>query len=436
MLTAVRLLAAPSPPVVHLIERGGRFASGLAYSTANPQHLLNVRTSNMSAIAEWPTHFHDWLEARGTPVDPQTYVPRSTYGEYLQEVMQGAVEMLEAPDGLVLHADEVVSLTHDGARQRLGLRQGAPIIADATVLALGNLPPHPPCPVAPGLAQDGRYVADPWRWDAGKAPPEGLAVLFGTGLTMVDVALTLTARRPGLRLLALSRRGLLPRRHLEVPKGRRPDMDLSGPVHHLLRRLRARARDRDWRQVVDGLRPHVQDIWRTWPEAERRRFLRHARPWWDVHRHRLAPQVAERLDHLTASGTLRTVAGSGVALSASAHGMELAWRPRRERETVRTPVVLAVNCTGPAGDLTAADDTLLTDLQQRGLIRPDACRLGLDVDDSSRLVGVDGRPDPALFAVGPITRGAAWEITSVPDIRVQAAQCADRVLKTLKATVQ
>jgi uncharacterized NAD(P)/FAD-binding protein YdhS len=47
------------------------------------------------------------------------------------------------------------------------------------------------------------------------------------------------------------------------------------------------------------------------------------------------------------------------------------------------------------------------------------------------LIGRDGRPAPDLFAVGPVTRGAFWEITAVPDIRHQAVQVARAVLAHL-----
>ena len=59
-----------------------------------------------------------------------------------------------------------------------------------------------------------------------------------------------------------------------------------------------------------------------------------------------------------------------------------------------------------------------------GVIRADACGLGLDVDAWSRPIGADGQAHDTLFAVGPLTRGQYFEITSVPDIRIQAADCA------------
>jgi len=43
---------------------------------------------------------------------------------------------------------------------------------------------------------------------------------------------------------------------------------------------------------MDGLRPHWDMLWRRLPEHEQRRFLQHVARYWEVHRHRMAPQVA------------------------------------------------------------------------------------------------------------------------------------------------
>ena len=54
-----------------------------------------------------------------------------------------------------------------------------------------------------------------------------------------------------------------------------------------------------------------------------------------------------------------------------------------------------------------------------GTICPDAERLGIDVDATARVRSSDGQANESIFAVGPMTRGAFWEITAVPDIRRQ-----------------
>jgi len=196
--------------------------------------------------------------------------------------------------------------------------------------------------------------------------------------------------------------------------------------------MRALSRSADWRSVVDGLRPHVQGVWRSWTDDERDRFLRHARPWWDIHRHRLAPAVAARLDALVQAGALTVRAGRISAIAAEGDSFAVAWRPKGEQAMQTTAAGLVVNCSGPTGQLARSPDPLIADLTRQRLIRPDRQNLGLDVDALGRLIAADGVPSPTLYSIGPVTRGAFWEITSVPDIRMQAVALARRLSSQLR----
>ena len=146
--------------------------------------------------------------------------------------------------------------------------------------------------------------------------------------------------------------------------------------------------------------------------------------------------MASSIDHLTASGVLATSAGTIARVEAEEPGgapdrLRVDWRPRAGGATRRLIADLVVNCTGPNGDLAASGDALVSTLSRTGAIRADACGIGVDVDPDGRLIGADGVAAPSLFAVGPITRGAFWEVTAVPDIRVQAARMAGVVLSSL-----
>lgn len=423
VMTAIHLRRADPAVSVRLIERSDTFGQGAAYATGNSDHLLNVRASNMSAFADAPDHFVDWLRRRDLG-EASAFVTRACYGEYLQSLLREAVQ-----DGrLGLEGDEAVDAEPCGGGWTVRLALGRRLQFDGLVLAVGNLPPQTPPGV--GLEQDlgGRYVSDPWRSADILAAARDMAVLLGAGLTMIDVALSLPEH---VSVLAISRRGLLPLRHTTTalsPALAAPPVE---PLSLMLQKLRAATAGGDWRPVVDGLRPNIQAIWRGWSEAERARFLRHARPYWDIHRHRLAPPVASQLDHLTASGRLRVASGRLTRVAPVEKGLEVEWRPRGSGEVRAQKADLLVNCLGPNGDLRRTADPLLNALQERGLIRPDRQRLGVDVDDRSRPLGTAG-PHPTLFAVGPMTRGAFWESTAVPDIRVQAARAAEGLVAALK----
>jgi len=432
LMTALQLLERPDGPRVRLIERRQPFACGAAYSTTFRDHLLNVRAANMSAYPDRPSHFVDWLATQGEPYRDTAFVRRSRYGGYLKAMLATAAERSEA-GRLLLEADAVVGLEPWGERWRLTYAMGRVIEVDAVILAVGNFPPHLPAGVGEAAAQSEAFIGDPWTSDLASAPEAGHALLIGTGLTMVDVALRLAAERPGLTLTAISRRGLLPQRHQESgPTPLTWDPGRKTTVRGLIRRMRELAKDADWRTVIDGVRPHVQTIWRGWSVKEQRRFLRHARPWWDVHRHRLAPAVARRIDELIAVRALNVHAGRFVAMTPEGERLSIHWRRKGSAVVEGFKADLVVNCSGPTGQLARSADPLIAALARQGLIRPDPQNLGLDVDALGRLVTEAGAASDRLYSIGPATRGAFWEITSVPDIRVQAASLAHQVCDQLQ----
>ncbi len=257
-------------------------------------------------------------------------------------------------------------------------------------------------------------------------------LLIGTGLTMIDAVLSLCAAGHQGLIVAVSRRGQIPKAHADfapAPVGQHqvPQGDLLA----LWRWLRRRSGEVAWRAAVDSLRPHSQALWQALPPVQQGRFLRHARPWWDVHRHRIAPQVAQQVADLVAAGRLEIIAGRIAAMRAvhDAVAVEIKWRGEEQPfDKIRASGLfqLALNCTGPLGAIGRTRDALLRGLLERGLVQADAHGIGLDVDKRSRAVGAE-----RLWALGPLTKGRYWEIVAVPDIRLQAAEVADDIARAL-----
>ena len=419
-----------------VVDGSRREGRGTAYSTSERGHLLNVVAAKMGAWADRPD---DFAKDVAGEYQPDAYVPRRRYGQYLTRILEDA-----GVGGLV---DLVSSDAHAAEKVEDGwsvtMADGSRLRGKALVLAQGNQPPLVP-PLARGLPP-GLFVNDPWS-DAGRgaivqaAASGGEVLLIGTGLTMVDVVLSLDEARLRGRILAVSRRGLLPRSH--APHDPSPvtlDELPLGSLQRLWSWLTDRSASVGWRAAVDSLRPHSHAIWQSLSEPEQRRFLRHARPWWDVHRHRIAPEVAERIERLIKVGQLEIAAGRvtdmwpegaqlGVTLRkrgpvriASDHGGASSSSVEERR------FALAVNCTGPLGSIVASGDPLITSLFTQGLARPDALCLGIEVDARSRIAGAS-----RAWAVGPMTKGKFWEITAVPDIRGQVAQVAEDIAKELQ----
>lgn len=407
---------------VTLVERGPQMARGVAYGTARPEHLLNVRASGMSAFPDQPRHFADWLQQAGAGI-ADDFAPRQLYGRYLQDLLQSA--LAEHSSAFAARHADVTAISD----QALILSTNERIEADAIVLAVGNLPPEVPRAIPSTLAPD-IYVPDPWAEDITEGlRPSDRVLLIGTGLTAVDVAITLDTAGFAGEILALSRRGLLPHAHAAITTARPAQADgLTSRCTSLLGHVRAHARSTDWRTAVDALRPFTQKLWSDASREEKSRFLRHLRPWWDIHRHRIAPAIANRLRSMQGAGRLEVAAGKIMAVEPDGdRSASVTWRPRGSGETRTTPVRRIVNCTGPQANIVRAGEPLLVSLLAKGRIRPDACGIGIDVDAQCRVIGANGTSDPKLFAVGPMTRGALWEIVAVPDIRAQVATLAERL---------
>lgn len=428
LLLTLQVLKRTQAARIFLIERAAQFGRGLAYGAADPGHLLNVRASNMSAYPDAPAHFLEWLRHSAPPgSDRQGFASRQVFGTYLQSLLRSSVLTDGAAGRLILVPDEATALRTSGDKTIVDLGLGHSLEVDHVVLATGNLPPHDPGALSDEVKTSGLYVSDPWNAAAlaGLRPFDDV-LLLGTGLTAVDMIMRLVDKGHRGRITALSRRGLRPHRHVELGPPPAPfEVPHGLSLTALLRFVRARARSEGWRAAVDSLRPSTQRLWREASIEERKRFLRHLRPWWDVHRHRVAPYVADRLAALESSGRLEFAQGWLSAFALERDHVDVTYSSRGKRYQRR--VALILNCTGPAGDLARASSPLLADLLRQGLARPDVCRLGLDVDPLCQIIDANGHSNPRLFAVGPLSRGAFWEINAVPDIRVQAAELAQRL---------
>jgi uncharacterized NAD(P)/FAD-binding protein YdhS len=429
-LLAVQLLRDPSAHIrVTLVEKGQQPGLGLAYGTSNPAHLLNVRAANMSAFADYPDHFVRWLAADRAAgelhcADRFCFAPRKIYGRYIGSLLEPFLPRDGCQSRLRIVRGECTAITETAAGVEAVLDDGTRLAGHVAVLATGNEASRAACQA--GSAQN--------PWDAltrEQIPQDGRVLILGTGLTMVDTVLSLLQSGHTGPIVALSRRWLLPHVHRDVVATpiNADEVPFGAGVAHLLRWLRARAEQtqacgRDWRSVIDGLRPCISDIWRKLPTSERRRFLRHARPWWDIHRHRMAPQVAMRIVHTLAEDQLKIIAGKIASLVADDKESTVHYR-RRGTEQIETMQVAAIlDCTGISSSPLHSPNPLVRDLLSRSMTCPDPLELGLDVTECCALINQSGRVSQRLFAVGPITRGRFWEIMAVPDIRVQCAKLA------------
>lgn len=402
---------------------------GVAYGACDPEHLLNVPVSRME-VGLTPS-FAEWLQQRrgllaealvesGLDLS-NAFVPRRLFGEYVEERVNQALDRKSAT-GLSSIRGEVVRLLNN-ARGVL-LTDGRQIAADIVVLAMGNLPPRPPAGPDRWLYDSGFYIPDPWAPDAfADVDPAESLLLIGSGLTTVDTALRLIKRGHRGALLATSRRGLTPQTHAaggswpEFLSDKIPASPLA--LTKIIRQQIALAASQGivWQRVFDAARPMVPSIWSGWSEFSRRQFIRHLRPRWDVHRHRMAPRVSEAFAQLQSTGALEVLPGRIAAYRRIDRLIEVTLRLRDGTARVIKSGHI-VNCTGPGGDFARTAIPLIADLRDRRLAVPDALGVGVETRDCAVIDGF-GEASSWLFALGPLTRPAWWEITAVPEINLQ-----------------
>jgi uncharacterized NAD(P)/FAD-binding protein YdhS len=425
------------PLAVTVVEGGEKLGRGIAYGTTDEQHLLNTRARQMSLLGDDPEHFVRWSEARGKRVAPDSFAPRRVYGEYLDATLRSIVATRRNVRFDALLETRVADVQRSSSGFTVSLEGGGKMQASAVVLATGHAPPSDP--LARWLPHGSkRYLQDPWRHDdLARIGPADRVLIVGTGLTMVDVTLSLARRGHSGGIDALSRHGLLPREHAAasqvLPRELRDALyrELAhNDLRHSLRSLRATVaaaerRGLSWHAVMDALRPVTQRLWVGMCPADRQRFVGRLRTFWDVHRHRLSAAPSQVLDGLRARGRLVVRAGRIQRASSTAKGIavdvERGARVQRERYD------WVVNCTGSSFSR-ASCRGLEKQLIDRGLLLVDPLGLGYVAEPTGAVFGLQG-PVRGLYVLGPACRAQCWENTAVPELRKQSEILAAELLE-------
>jgi uncharacterized NAD(P)/FAD-binding protein YdhS len=364
-VAAARALESARYPLrVLLINRSGRMARGAAYGTRTEAHVLNVPAGRMNAYPEDEDDFLRYAQAMTCGAASGAFLPRRLYGEYLEWLLERAIA--RARLGVVLEriVGEAVAIEPVAAEShaRTLLSDCSSIRADR-VLAVGNYSPADPEGIHAALLDSHRYAGDPWRQGALEGlSTDGEVVLLGTGLTMIDAALSLHARGLRARMHAVSRRGLLPISH-RVPSSppsfaHRPPHIEVGPasarayLHSVRRHVALLAMDGiDWREVIGALRPITPALLRRLPMLERLRLLRHVWPYWEVHRHRIAPGLAGSFARLLESGGVQVHAARILEAREHRDRLRISIRRRGSTEVKQMEASHLINCTRPQTDI-------------------------------------------------------------------------------------
>jgi uncharacterized NAD(P)/FAD-binding protein YdhS len=473
---AVHLARASDHPLnIHIVEPRSMLGGGVAYSASDPDHRVNGPENILILFPDDMDHFPRWYQESGRKEgdpgalaeDGQYFPRRSDFGVYMAERV---AEYADAnPSGSKIHHHqgiaENISKTDSGFH--VELNDAAALLANMVVVTTNNGTPVPPRDIPQSVTSHSAFYTDPWDLDRMQAIASDASVLIlGTGLTTADVTVHLM-KQPDRQIVAVSRNGLVPQRQGPVifTEDLKARLSLPEPpfiqrhgrprsVRMLLRCLRQDIKARatvgePWQEAFDDLRDALVLLWEELPLVERQRGLRHLRGLYETRRFRMVPQLSVLLDQAMADGKLFIQAGGandwaieGDQISVNLRTVQGGSEPRH--------FDAIINCTGPTigpsanagGD--SKDDSGLTgqagnaflhSLVSKGLARPDALGLALDVDPHCCLIDAKDQADPAIRALGALTRGCFGEVGAVPRITGQISKALPDMLENLHGNV-
>jgi len=411
---------------VAIVHRDARIARGVAYRTECDAHILNVPAAKMSILSDDPNHFLSWL-VQGHDFEGHHFIPRRIYGEYIEHALQQA--LADHPDASVDWIfDVAISIRPDEDGATASLKSGKAVQGRVAVLAIGNSPPMSPACFQSLSGR--RYKANAWSSETPKQIGGSDAVLVvGTGLTAIDQILALSLDDHAGTIYVLSRRGKLPALH--APSTAWPSdwaKMLPSNIRSIVREVRAQvklaaAAGMDWRSVIDSLRHATPAIWRSLAAEEKKRFVRHVRPYWEIARHRIPASTYHELERLMSSNRMILLSGRINEAVEREDCVEVTYCERETSETKVLYVQQVINCTGP-GTVSRVQDELLANLLDHKLARLDPLGFGVETGHDGALIGANGESSGVIFSIGPVRKASLWESTAVPEIRVQAKELA------------
>ncbi len=424
-----------APIEIFLFEKRGYFGTGEAYSTPYPFHLLNVLARDMSVFEDDASHFVNWLKANQNvqaylnhaPPEEQ-FVPRLLYGCYLQDLLNTIQADRSGKTTLTMVPTEVIDVVPEEGRAKLILRDQTEMRMDKVAFALGNPPPSPfPFPVS----SDVNCIHKPWEYTAPQQIDKNAPVLIvGTGLSMIDVVLTLHHQGHQGAIYALSRHGLLPLAHANQSVPPLSLENLPIQLRSLTRKVRETSQAQlekggDWRSILNGLRLHVPMIWSAASVQDKKRFLRHVLPYWNIHRHRVHRKLADLLEQLSKQQQLHILAGRILKVEQGEATIAL----RHTHQTKQIKLQWLINCMGPSLSLAITQQPLIDAMLQRDVAMFDPLRLGFDITSVGSLKNKAGVSSPIFYTLGPIAKSLYWESGAVPEIRKQSFNLARHLLE-------
>ncbi len=432
-LTAIHLLQKlKQPAVVYLVEKAEtKLYRGAAYSSTLFYEPLNVPLAKMSAYALTPDSFFDWVKQhRNADALKTDFVSRRWYGDYLTAQLYEAQANVAEGVKFETVIGEVTDISKQKERNyELLLENGETLQADFLVFATGNELPGEIISKEEKELLGKNYVANSWTVNPFEhLAPNDSVLIIGTGLSMIDLAVSLKKQNHQGKIYALSRNGLLPKPHGNAPVYQLSKDVLSEDIEQLYQNILseielAKQSNIGWISVLDALRPQSVNIWKTLSKESKKLFLQKYRNRWDIHRHRIPASSAVEIEAMIKQGQFEVLTGSVSKVERTGEAFSVQYNT--------ASVVLVnyvINCTGPSGDYTKTGNTLLKNLIAKGMMKQDELLIGIETGEAGEILKQGNTPLQNAFAVGPLRKANEWESIAIAEIRVHAEQTAQAIL--------
>ena len=422
------------PLTVYLFEKDyHQLSRGIAYRASTEGQLLNVPAGRMSLHNHQPDDFYKWLCAHvSKEIQPEEFVPRSLFGTYLKEVFQKSIDQAKYVTVRVI-TDEVMDIIkHEDQLHVITIKNHTHTVARA-VVATGILAPQDPFTVTLDVRFSGLYQSNPWSFRyQDKLKANDHIVLIGMGLTMLDHATSLLKGNKNLILSVFSRRGLLPLAHAEYEPYSFPEYTIipAADIGTLLRSVRLyykthQRKGLDWRDLIDRIRTQVPQLWKALSVQSRSRFIRHLKPYWEIHRHRAPAVILDRVKKAMQEGRFTILKGRIQDVKTTVSTLQLSITNQQKTITLETNFLL--NSSGLQQNISLTSDPLLRKLMEHGYMIPDDNGLGTETDEEGALECKQGEKN--IFTLGALRRASVFECTAAKEIGEQAFALSRILLK-------
>lgn len=427
-LLAVNLIKhhGDTPIEVNLVERRKTIGRGVAYSTAENIHLLNVPAAKMGAFPDDVGHFHKWLQENGYEYAAGDFVPRKIYGDYLLEVLVDVIAEKSSNASVNLLDDEAIDIVTEDDSALVLLKSGEVLPSHRVVLAFGNFLPPVPATETRDFTSADKYFQNAWdNTLPDRIAPTDNVLVIGTGLTAVDNILSFYHRGHQGKIVAISTHGWFPmvHQHADPYPSFKEEIEGETNIRRIFKAVRRHCRHAEnWRGVIDSLRPYTQEVWHGLPVNEKQRFMRRLRRVWDISRHRIPPKCNEILQQMQADGTLEVRRGRLRDITPIGAEFDVKFTTKGCEDMISVDAV--INCTGSESNFAKIDFPLVRNLIARGEIEPDELFLGLKATRDGKIINKRNETSNVISTLGTALKGVLWESTAMPEIRVQARNLA------------